>query len=54
MKKILLEFTKSENALWNVVTSFDINVLRNSFAQLDPSIRIENKRVFYYYLINAI
>ncbi|CAK5088297.1 unnamed protein product [Meloidogyne enterolobii] len=38
------EFTKSENALWNVVTSFDINVLRNSFAQLDPSIRIENKR----------
>uniref|UniRef100_A0A915P0P9 INTS8 TPR repeats domain-containing protein n=1 Tax=Meloidogyne floridensis TaxID=298350 RepID=A0A915P0P9_9BILA len=43
----LQEFTKSENALWNVVTSFDINVLRNSFAQLDPSIRIENKRMVF-------
>ncbi|KAL7071147.1 hypothetical protein ACQ4LE_009358 [Meloidogyne hapla] len=43
----LQELSKSDNAFWNIVTSFDINVLRSSFAQLDPSIRIESKRMVF-------
>ncbi|KAF7635507.1 hypothetical protein Mgra_00005046 [Meloidogyne graminicola] len=41
------ELSKSENALWNIFTSFDINILRSSFLQLDSTFRIENKRMVF-------
>jgi hypothetical protein len=45
-----LELFLSENALWNVITSFDINVLRSSFANLDASFHIDSKRVWDIYI----
>lgn len=41
------EFSLSDNPLWNILTSFDITILRNSFARLDVQLHLSSKKMIF-------